>query len=81
MSALFGTRPRTTSAAEIQAAQEAAAKKEKERMAQEQAIKEANSEAKAYSAQRQQLSKRAALSSALIEEDTDPTRRRYLKSV
>ncbi len=68
---LFGSKSK--SSADLAAAQEAAAKKERERLANEAAIAEANSEAKAQSA------KRRAFVSGLVEDDT-VKRRKFLKA-
>lgn len=67
---LFGSKSK--SSADLAAAQEAAAKKERERLANEAAISEANSEAKAQS-------KRRAFVSGLVEDDT-VKRRKFLKA-
>lgn len=71
--------PKGPSAAELQQAQNAAAQRERDRMASEQAVKKADNEAKAVSDLQARESQRRAFAGSLAAEDDQEERRRFLK--
>jgi len=67
------------SAAELQAAQDAAAQRERDRMAADEAKKKADTEAKAVADLQAQESQRRAFAGALAGEEDTEEKRRFLK--
>ena len=80
MGSIFSPKPKSVDTGAMQAAQEAAAKKERDRLAAEQAMTDAKSENAAYAKMKDDQSTRRAFVSQI--EGEDPTnRKRFLKGV
>ncbi len=78
--ALTGAKPKSgPSVAELQQAQNAAAQRERDRMAAAEATKKADAEKKAVSDLQAQESQRRAFAGQLAAEDDEEERRRFLK--
>ena len=78
MGKLFGA-PKSPNAAQLQAAQDAAASRERDRMAADEAKKKAETDAKAVADLQAQESKRRAFAGQLAAEDDTEEKRRFLK--
>lgn len=74
-----GGKPKTASAAELQQAQNAAAQKERDRFAAEEAKKKAETEAKAVADLQAAESRRRAFAGQLAAPEDEEEKRRFLK--
>lgn len=80
MGSIF-SKPKAVDQGAVMAAQEAAAKKERERLATEQALIDAGAEDKALAAMKEGESKRRAFAGSLTKEGESTDRKRFLKAI